>query len=311
MHRSLENLDEYNIEPPLLTSPRSLEACLRQGIEPEELVFRYYDSFFEQGVHEDLQEIRWKHYEKKRLEKLAQAREERQRLIAANWQAPVKQVNSSMVSDLNNSDDKDMSSAALKEQRAIESLKARRQQELEQMVTYELKLSQVAEEQQRALELDRQKAAQQQKEAQKRKKQWEELKRAKELQKAKDEVRQERLRKKAAQEEFEREQKRKAEEDAEEALRKQQAREREVQAKEMREEHRRQTIAIIEEQQRQVEIRRQQMAEKDARRIAEMQARQLETMVKAEEERRLAAKRDSRRARGAEGTCKTTARKFQ
>jgi hypothetical protein len=293
VHRSLENLDEYNIEPPLLTSPRSLEACLRQGIEPEELVFRYYDSFFEQGVHEDLQEIRWKHYEKKRLEKLAQAREERQRLIAANWQAPVKQVNSSMVSDLNNSDDKDMSSAALKEQRAIESLKARRQQELEQMVTYELKLSQVAEEQQRALELDRQKAAQQQKEAQKRKKQWEELKRAKELQKAKDEVRQERLRKKAAQEEFEREQKRKAEEDAEEALRKQQAREREVQAKEMREEHRRQTIAIIEEQQRQVEVRRQQMAEKDARRIAEMQARQLEMMVKAEEERRLAAKRIS------------------
>ena len=74
VHRSLENLDEYNIEPPLLTSPRSLEACLRQGIEPEELVFRYFDSFFEQGVAEDLQEIRWKHYEKKRLEKLAQVR---------------------------------------------------------------------------------------------------------------------------------------------------------------------------------------------------------------------------------------------
>ena len=74
-HRSLENLDEYNIDPPLLTSPRSLEACMRQGIEPEELVFRYFDSFFEQGVPTDLQEIRWKHYEKKRLEKLAQVRQ--------------------------------------------------------------------------------------------------------------------------------------------------------------------------------------------------------------------------------------------
>ena len=39
-HRSLENFDEYNITPPLLTSPRSLEACRRQGIEAEELVFR-------------------------------------------------------------------------------------------------------------------------------------------------------------------------------------------------------------------------------------------------------------------------------
>lgn len=41
VHRSLENFDEYNITPPLLTSPRSLEACRRQGIEAEELVFRY------------------------------------------------------------------------------------------------------------------------------------------------------------------------------------------------------------------------------------------------------------------------------
>ena len=64
-------------------------------------------------------------------------------------------------------------------------------------------------------------------------------------------------------------------------LRKQQAREREIQAKEMREEHRRQTLAIIEEQQRQVEIRRQQMKEKDDRRIAEMQARQVSPFVTA------------------------------
>jgi hypothetical protein len=81
------------------------------------------------------------------------------------------------------------STAALKEQRAMESMKARRQQELEQMVTYELKLGQVAEEQQRALEIERQKEAQRQREYQKRQKQWEELQRAKELQKAKDEVR--------------------------------------------------------------------------------------------------------------------------
>ena len=36
------------------------------------------------------------------------------------------------------------SSAAIKEQRALEAMKARRQQELEQMMAYELKAAQVA-----------------------------------------------------------------------------------------------------------------------------------------------------------------------
>eukprot|EP00961_Rhodomonas_salina_P234227 3165627-Rhodomonas_salina.2 len=79
VHRSLENFDEYNINPPLLTSPRSLEACRQHGIEAEELVYRYEDSFFEKNITEDIQEIRYRHYEKKRLEKLAIVRDERQR----------------------------------------------------------------------------------------------------------------------------------------------------------------------------------------------------------------------------------------
>lgn len=283
VHRSLENLDEYNIEPPLLTSPRSLEACLRQGLEPEELIFRYFDSFAEQNVAADLQEIRWKHYERKRLEKLAQVREERQRLVAIGWQPPppkkggAKSLNTSAMTDGNDTaDDHEKSTAALKEQRAIESMKARRQQELEQMVAYELKLSSVAEEQERALEIERQKEAQRQREATKRQKVWEEMQRAKEVQKARDEERQERHRKRLAQEEFEKEQARKREADRQEKERIAKARLREAQAKEAREEQKRQTEAIIEEQMRQVEIRRQQMKEKDERRIAEMEAQKVE-----------------------------------
>ncbi len=40
-------------------------------------------------------------------------------------------------------DEERRSSAALKEQRQMESIKAKRRQELEQMVAYELKLTQV------------------------------------------------------------------------------------------------------------------------------------------------------------------------
>lgn len=35
---SLQDFDENKTEPPYLTSPRSLEACQRHGIEPDELV---------------------------------------------------------------------------------------------------------------------------------------------------------------------------------------------------------------------------------------------------------------------------------
>ena len=41
-------------------------------------ILRYEDSFAELGVTKDIQEIRWKHYEKKRREKLALVREARQ-----------------------------------------------------------------------------------------------------------------------------------------------------------------------------------------------------------------------------------------
>ena len=135
VHRSLENFDEYNIEAPLLTSPRSLEACLRQGLEPEELVFRYVDSFAETGVSPDLQEIRWKHYEKKRLDKLAHVREERHKLVQSGWAPPQpKKVvpgaggPAAMAAQAN---ENETSTAALKEQRAIESMKARRAAELD------------------------------------------------------------------------------------------------------------------------------------------------------------------------------------
>lgn len=294
VHRSLENFDEYNINPPLLTSPRSLEACRQHGIEAEELVYRYEDSFFEKNITEDIQEIRYRHYEKKRLEKLAIVRDERQRLVNSGWvpTAPNSSRDRDARSEANSTfDEERKSTAALKEQRAMESIKARRQQELEQMVAYELKLNQVAQEQQRQLEIEKQKEQQRQREAQARQKVWEEMQRQKEIDKAKKEAKQERLRKKLAAEEFAAEQARKEQEEAEEKERMREARERELEARRLREEHKRQTEMLIEQQQKQVELRRIEMQEKDERRKAEMEARQLEMMVKAEEERTRAQQR--------------------
>eukprot|EP00282_Hemiselmis_andersenii_P024112 CAMPEP_0172013104 /NCGR_PEP_ID=MMETSP1041-20130122/9199_1 /TAXON_ID=464988 /ORGANISM="Hemiselmis andersenii, Strain CCMP439" /LENGTH=553 /DNA_ID=CAMNT_0012667737 /DNA_START=210 /DNA_END=1869 /DNA_ORIENTATION=- len=294
INRSLDTFDEYNIAAPLLTSPRSIEACKRQGIEAEELVFRYEDSFFEKGITQDIQEIRWKHYEKKRRDKLSLVREERLELISMGWEPSVGKSMTASGNDTGNDtglEAERRGTAALKEQRQMESIKAKRQQELEQMVAYELKLTQVAEEQQRQIEADRHKEAQRQKEAQARQKAWEEIQRQKEVDKVKEEARQERIRKKLAVEEYQKEQDRKLQEELEEKARLKAARQREVDARLMREEHKKQTEMIIEQQQKVVEKRRQEMQEKDERRKAEMEARQLESMVKAEEERQRAQQR--------------------
>ena len=37
---TLANFDEHKEGPPYLTSPRSIEACLRQGVKPRELIAR-------------------------------------------------------------------------------------------------------------------------------------------------------------------------------------------------------------------------------------------------------------------------------
>ena len=142
MHRSLENFDESNTLKPILNSPRSLEACRRQGLTPEEFVYRHPESFEEPGVSPEIVQLRWRHHEKKRREKLHWAIEERQQLVMNGWQQPKARTRASTGDKLSMSVGD--SSAALKEQRAIEAMKAKRQQELEQLVAYELKQAKVA-----------------------------------------------------------------------------------------------------------------------------------------------------------------------
>jgi hypothetical protein len=79
---SLTNFDENRKNPPFLTSPRSLDACDRQGIRPEELLYRPSQSFLEKGVSDEIIQMRYQHYESRRKEKLAHVRTEYRSIIA-------------------------------------------------------------------------------------------------------------------------------------------------------------------------------------------------------------------------------------
>ncbi|KAF0972676.1 hypothetical protein FDP41_008925 [Naegleria fowleri] len=79
--KSLENFDENAKDQKiLLTSPRSIEACLRTGISPTELIKKDESEFYSKGVPPDIVKMRWSHYETRRKEKLHMVREERHKI---------------------------------------------------------------------------------------------------------------------------------------------------------------------------------------------------------------------------------------
>jgi len=62
-----------------LNSPRSLEACRRQGIEPSELVHLslndFKDTLPEKNIDKESLKAFWNHYKEKRTEKFQVVRE--------------------------------------------------------------------------------------------------------------------------------------------------------------------------------------------------------------------------------------------
>ena len=79
---SLTNFDECKRTPPFLTSPRSLDACDRQGIKPDELLARPLQTFIEKGVPDEIARMRYEHYESRRKEKLALVRNEYRSIVS-------------------------------------------------------------------------------------------------------------------------------------------------------------------------------------------------------------------------------------
>jgi len=278
--RSLENFDEYNIRPPILSSPRSLEACKQQGIKPDELVYRYLESFYDRNISADIQKLRWQHYERKRKEKISLLRDTRQKIIAESVGAGRGGGRGSGAVGI-----PEKSSALDKEQKQIEAMKARRQAELEQMINYELKMQEMQEEKNR--ELARQKAIQEEQrlERQRRQKEWDQQKREKEIRLAEEEKLMELERKRMAAEEHQREKARAELEKEKEIQRKREARQREIEAQQKRQALAEKTQAILDAQQEQIMQRKLEMQRKEEKRVAAMEAKRVALMIQNEEQR--------------------------
>ena len=80
---SLENFNPHERKPPYLMSPRSIEACKRQGIDPSEILIKTEDDIklMYGNVNKEALELHLHRHETRRQEKLKILIEERKYMI--------------------------------------------------------------------------------------------------------------------------------------------------------------------------------------------------------------------------------------
>ena len=174
MKKELVSLENFmkGPKPRVINSPRSLESCLRQGLDPAELIPKSLSKFQAENALREVAQVKFEHYEERRLEKMEQARSERaiivdfleqarksgstrlspsfQKLAAASGPGGDSSDTSSMG---NINDDAGESSMLKEEMKRVEMLRKRQQKDIEQMMQFEMNVVKIQKEQKRLEEL--------------------------------------------------------------------------------------------------------------------------------------------------------------
>ena len=80
IYQSVSNVKAYGDYPPhprYVLTPRSAEACLRTGVDPEDLRIRDLDSFWEPGLDPSIQALRHEAYSEMRFKTYEMVKKER------------------------------------------------------------------------------------------------------------------------------------------------------------------------------------------------------------------------------------------
>ncbi|RHY27769.1 hypothetical protein DYB32_006538 [Aphanomyces invadans] len=301
---TLSTLKANGINPPpekIVLTPRSAEACLRTGVNPETLKIRDLDSFGDNGVSPAVQKMRHEAYSMRRHDQMKLVRAEKKKILADedaaetgnSFRPPHRSPsNSPKKAD---SPDKDKASSMIEvEQRRLEKVQFRQQREIEQMLEFEMKMNRLAEE--AADKQIRDKAMHDAMEAEKqqRMKELAELKRIKEIQKkAQEDAAEERRRQLAAQM-FQRDKELADQKARQERLRKIEMKMREEERKKKAEEHRLKTEAIVAKQQAEIQARLDELTLAEETRNRMMEEQREQRTLEMEERREMVSKRISK-----------------
>lgn len=169
---TIENFEEGGGKYRVINSPRSLEACLRSGLDPAELYPKSRNFFKSKDLSKEMLEIKIESYDKKRNDKIEIVRNERNKILSY---AEKKKLELSMTSGVKHDltataqdfGDKNKGSAMLEmEERRMEALRRRQEKELNKIIEREqtmaelqLKIKRAEEEEIRKKKLHEKKVA--------------------------------------------------------------------------------------------------------------------------------------------------------
>ncbi|MCO5605775.1 hypothetical protein L7F22_059959 [Adiantum nelumboides] len=193
-----------------LTSPRSIQACLHLGIDPQELAYRPVSAFQDKGLLHEFQVLKFEHNEKLRKDKIQKLQGERARIIQK--QEEDRAAAATAAANVSHSKYHCPKDFQEKEKMRLEVVRRRQQRELEQMAKFEAQRQQMATDNQARAEADRKAEEQKRLEKAKKDKEWQADLRKRELQKLKEEEALEKKSKQMAAERYLREQQQLAQE---------------------------------------------------------------------------------------------------
>jgi len=294
---SVSNIQASGLNPPpakTVLSPRSAEACLRHGVNPEILRIRDLESFYDPNVDPAVQRMRHEAYSQRRHEMMHLVRTERKKLINAEIKAQTMGQNAAgglTPGAIMAQQAKANATFVEAEEKRMLKMRRRQEKEIEQMLQFEIKMSEIQKERDRRMEIEKQKEEKRKREKEKRMREIAEERRLKELRRKAMEDAEEELRQEQARAMYQKEKQLQAEREAKEKAQRIEARNREEERKRKQEEHRLQTQRILDEQQAAIKARLEQMEKQEAERQAvilekqEVQKRKMMDRRKAIEKR--------------------------
>ena len=271
--------------PRYVLSPRSAEACLREGIDPEHLRIRDLDSFWEPGLDAARQGLRHEAYSERRHTFMKALRRARTTLINTEQANTRNAGRASMgiAAQMAAESAKKESTMLEMEAKRLAKMQRRQKKEIEQLIQFEMKTAEIREAAQRKLEAEEKRKRRAEKQRLQRQKAVAEERRMKQLKRQAQEELEEQKRKALARHQHLKEQQLIEERRRMEKVRAMEARQQERERQRKAEEHRLQTERILKEQQDAIDARMAEMRENE-------KARQ-QFLLKQQEEKRQAQRR--------------------
>jgi hypothetical protein len=290
----------------VLLTPRSAEACLKEGVNPDDLRLRDLDWFWEPGLDPAIQRMRHETYSRLRHEKMKAVRKARATIIAERRTSDKSKSFAGRRGSLSSSRSGGGSStrsAAVGadlvelERKRLAKMQAKQAREIEQTLAFEMKMAEIREKQAQREEAERRRQEARRIQKERRAREAAEAERMKAVRKQMAEEEEEKLRRDMMRRDFERQQ---------ELLEEARIKERQAKLEAARKEEER-----IEKQARfreEIEVREAQKAAEIQSRMMVIEEREAERRQRVEEEQAQRAREKHRRQEAASRRLRENAR---